>query len=125
MKISEYFKTAQGRGVLATADSSGKVGVAIYAVPHVIDEGTIAFLMTDKLTHQNLQSNLHAAYLFTEEEEKYKGLRLFLTKTREEKDSDKLEQIRRKEYPNLKGKEFLVYFKVEKVLPLIGPGAES
>ena len=125
MKISEYFKTAKGRGVLATADSSGKVDVAIYAVPHVIDEGTIAFIMTDKLTHQNLQSNPHAAYLFTEEEEKFKGMRLFLTKVREEKDSEKLEQIRRKEYPNLKGKEFLVYFKVEKVVPLIGPGAES
>ncbi|MGA2955952.1 MAG: pyridoxamine 5'-phosphate oxidase family protein [Thermodesulfobacteriota bacterium] len=125
MKISEYFKTAKGRGVMATADSSGKVDVAIYAVPHVIDEGTIAFIMTDKLTHQNLQSNPHAAYLFTEEEEKFKGMRLFLTKVREEKDSEKLEQIRRKEYPNLKGKEFLVYFKVEKVVPLIGPGAES
>jgi pyridoxine/pyridoxamine 5'-phosphate oxidase len=68
MKIREYFKTAKGRGVLATADSSGKVDVAIYALPHVIDEGTIAFIMTDKLTHQNLQSNPHAAYLFTEEE---------------------------------------------------------
>jgi pyridoxine/pyridoxamine 5'-phosphate oxidase len=125
MKIREYFKTAKGRGVLATADSSGKVDVAIYALPHVIDEGTIAFIMTDKLTHQNLQSNSHAAYLFTEEEEEFKGVRLFLTKIREEKDSEKLEQIRRKEYPNLKGKEFLVYFKVEKVVPLIGPGAES
>ncbi len=125
MKIGEYFKTAKGRGVLATADSSGKVDVAIYAVPHVIDEGTIAFIMTDKLTHQNLQSNPHAAYLFTEEEEEFKGVRLFLTKVREEKDSEKLEQIRRKEYPNLKGKESLVYFKVEKVVPLIGPGVES
>ena len=125
MKIREYFKTAKGRGVLATADSSGKVDVAIYALPHVIDEGTIAFIMTDKLTHQNLQSNSHAAYLFTEEEEEFKGVRLFLTKIREEKDGEKLEQIRRKEYPNLKGKEFLVYFKVEKVVPLIGPGAES
>ena len=125
MKIREYFKTAKGRGVLATADSGGKVDVAIFAIPHVIDEGTIAFIMTDKLTHQNLQSNPHAAYLFTEEEEEFKGVRLFLTKVREEKDSEKLQQIRRKEYPDLKGKEFLVYFKVEKVVPLIGPGAES
>lgn len=125
MKIREYFKTAKGRGVLATADSSGKVDAAIFAVPHVIDEGTIAFIMTDRLTRQNLQSNPHAAYLFTEEEEEFKGVRLFLTKVREEKDSEKLQQIRRKKYPNLEGKEFLVYFKVEKVVPLIGPGAES
>jgi len=125
MKIRDYFKTTRGRGVLATADSSGKVDAAIFSVPHVIDEGTVAFIMTDKLTYQNLQSNPHAAYLFTEEEEEFKGVRLFLIKVREEKDSEKLEEIRKKEYPNLKGKEFLVYLKVEKVIPLIGPGAES
>ena len=124
MKIKEYFKTAKGRGVLATSDSTGKVDVAIYAVPHVLDEGTIAFLMPDKLTHVNLQSNPHAAYLFTEEEDRHKGVRLFLTKIKEEKDSQKIEEIRRKDYPKLKGQEYLVTFRVDKVLPLIGAGAE-
>ncbi len=124
MKIGEYFKTAKGRGVMATADAKGKVDVAIYASPHVIDEKTVAFIMADKLTHANLQSNPHAAYLFTEEEEKYKGVRLFLTKTKEETDPKKLDELRRREYPNLRGSEFLVYFQVEKVLPLIGSGGE-
>jgi len=119
MKISEYFKTAKGAGVLATADANGRVNVAIYALPHVIDEKTITFLMADRLTHQNLKTNPHAAYLLIEEEEKYKGRRLYLIKIREEKDSRTLDSIRRKEYPNLKGKESLVYFRVEKVLPLI------
>jgi hypothetical protein len=125
MKLSEYFKTAKGQGVLATAGAEGKVDVALYANPHVIDDETIAFIMTEKLTHKNLQSNSHAAYLFIEEEEKYKGKRLYLTKIKEEKDSPLLDSIRRKEYPHLKGKEYLVYFKVNKVLPLIGAGAES
>jgi hypothetical protein len=125
MKLSEYFKTAKGQGVLATAGAEGKVNVALYANPHVIDDETIAFIMTEKLTHKNLQSNSHAAYLFIEEEEKYKGKRLYLTKIKEEKDSPLLDSIRRKEYPHLKGKEYLVYFKVNKVLPLIGAGAES
>ena len=125
MKIGDYFGTAKGTGVLATADSKGVVDVAIYAVPHVIDHETIAFIMTDKLTHQNLQSNPHAAYLFMEDEDRYKGKRLFLTKTKEEKNSPTLESLRRKEYPDLKGKEYLVYFKIDKVLPLIGAGAES
>ena len=76
MKISEYFKTAKGTGVLATADGTGKVNVAVYAIPHVMDEETIAFIMTDRLTHTNLQSNPSAAYVFMEEEEKkYKGKR--------------------------------------------------
>jgi hypothetical protein len=124
MKISEYFKTAKGTGVLATSDGSGRVNVAIYAVPHVMDEETIAFLMADRLTHQNLQTNPHAAYLFMEGEEKYKGKRLYLTKIREEKESKIIDSIRRKEYPDLKGKEYLVYFRVDKILPLIGEGPE-
>ena len=126
MKISEYFKTAKGTGMLATADRTGKVNVAVFANPHVMDEETIAFIMTDRSTHANLQSNPNAAYLFMEEEDKkYKGKRLYLTKIREEKDSPMLDSIRRKEYPDLKGKEYLVYFRVDKVLPLIGTGAES
>jgi len=124
MKISEYFKTARGTGILATADAKGPVDLAIYAKPHVIDEENIAFIMAEKLTHENLKSNPYAAYMFLEEEEKFKGMRIFLRKTKEEKDSAKLEEIRRKEYPHLKGKEYLVYFHVEKVLPLIGSGKE-
>ena len=122
MKISEYFKTAKGRGVLATADAGGAVNAAVYAIPHVIDEKTIAFLMAERLTHHNLQSNSKAAYLFMEEEEKYKGCRLYLTKIKEEKDSEILESIRRRKYADLQGKEYLVYFQVDKILPLIGEG---
>ena len=126
MKITEYFKTVKGTGVLATVDSTGRVDIAVYSIPHVMDEDTIAFIMTDRLTHQNLQSNPHAAYLFMEEEEKkFKGKRLYLTKIREEKDSPLLDSMRRKAYPNLKGKEYLVYFRVDRVIPLIGTGLES
>jgi hypothetical protein len=125
MKLSEYFKTVKGRGVLATADTTGKVDVAVYAAPHMIDEETIAFIMTDRLTHHNLQSNPQAAYLFSEEESKFKGKRFYLTKIREEKDSSLLNSMRRKEYPDLKGNEFLVYFRIDKVLPLIGEGAKA
>jgi hypothetical protein len=125
MKVSEYFKNAKGTGILATADKDGKVDVAIYAAPHIIDDQTIAFIMIERLTHQNLQSNPHAAYMFIESDEKYKGLRLFLTKIREEKGGETMEAIRRRQYPDLKDKEYLVYFKVDKVLPLIGPGAEK
>jgi hypothetical protein len=125
MKISDYFKTAKGMGILATADSKGAVDIAVYAKPHVIDDENIAFIMAEKLTYENLKSNPHAAYMFIEEEEKVKGVRLILKKTKEEKDSAKIDEIRRKEYPNLKGKEYLVYLHVEKTLPLIGVGKEA
>jgi hypothetical protein len=82
-----YFEKKKGRGVVATADLEGKVGVAVYARPHFIDEKTVAFIMADRLMHKNVQSNPHAAYLFLESGDKYVGKRLYLTKIKEEKDS--------------------------------------
>ena len=129
MDLGEYFENQKGAGVLATADDQGRVDVAVYARPHVIDTETIAFIMPDRLTHRNLQSNSHAAYLFMEEGPGYKGIRLFLTKVREEQDSELLHSIRRKRYASEREEEgesrFLVFFKVDKVLPLIGAGKDS
>jgi len=129
MELAEYFENQTGSGVLATADNQGRVDVAVYARPHVIDSETIAFIMPDRLTHHNLQSNNHAAYLFMEKGPGYKGIRLFLTKLREEEDSELLHSIRRRKYASEKGEEeqsrFLVFFKVDRVLPLIGAGKDS
>ena len=125
MKLSEYFEKTKGRGVIATSDSKGKIAIAVYARPHFIDEKTVAFIMADRLIHKNLESNPHAAYLFMEWDERYVGKRLYLTKIKEEKDSDSIDQIRRRESCPVdegykKGTRFLVYFKVDKILPLIG-----
>jgi hypothetical protein len=126
MDLKGYFENTRGRGVLATADSEGKVDIAVYARPHVMDPETVAFIMRDRLTHHNLQSNPHAAYLFMESAERFVGKRLFLTKTREEQDTDLAYQLRRKKYPDdKKGPLFLVFFHVDKVLLLIGPGEEE
>ena len=124
MDLGQYFKETKGTGILATSDEQGRVDAAVYARPHVMDPETVAFIMPDRLTHHNLQSNDHAAYLFIEEGVGYKGVRLFLTKVREEGDCELLHDIRRKKYAaECEAKEnccFLVYFKVDKVLPLIG-----
>jgi hypothetical protein len=126
MKVSEYFENRDGMGVLATADADGKVDAALYGRPHFFDDETVAFIAADKLTHANLQSNPHAVYLF-KETDRYEGRRLYLTKIREEKDSPPIEEIRRKKYPEVEGKyktgsKYLIYFHLDKVLPLIGGG---
>jgi hypothetical protein len=125
MKLSEYFENMKGKGVLATADSSGKVDSAVYARPHFMDEDTIAFIMAEKASHENLQSNPNACYLFMVEGEKYTGKRLYLTKTREEKNSALIDQLRRQRHyiPHdeyYKENKYLVYFHIDKVLPLVG-----
>jgi Pyridoxamine 5'-phosphate oxidase len=127
MDLKDYFDSTKGHGVLATADAAGRVNVAIFARPHVMEDGTVAFIMPHRLTHHNLQANPQAAYLFLETGPGYKGKRLYLIKTREEQDTDLLYTLRRKTYPaeqdKQEGPRFLVFFQVEKILPVVGAGA--
>jgi hypothetical protein len=125
MELKSYFANAAGLGILSTADVQGKVDAAVYSRPHVMEDGTVAFIMRDRLTHHNLQSNPHAAYLFKENGPGYEGRRLFLTKVNEEKESQQLYELRRKSYPEDKDRrevKYLVFFRVDQALPLIGPG---
>jgi len=128
MEVKHYFESVKGTGVLATADREGKVDAAVYSRPHFMEDGTLGFIMPDRLTHRNLQMNPHAVYLFVQEGPRYKGCRLFLKKTREEKDTDRLRALRRRKYPakgESEGPRFLVFFQLEKVLPLVGVGKEG
>jgi len=127
MSLKDYFNNIKGFGVMATADSDGIVDTAVYGRPHFIDDDTVAFIMADRLTHHNIQSNPHAAYLYLESGEGYKGKRLFLTKIKEEENMEKVNEMRRRsrcpvDENYLKEKKFVVYFKIDKVLPLIGSG---
>jgi len=124
MSLSYYFEHKQGLGILATADSDGMVDLAVYAKPHVIDEKTIAFVMRERLSHQNLKTNPQAAYMFIEKGEGYKGKRLYLTKLREETNTSVVEMFIQKQ-PEIcpaddDSNKYLVHFQVDDVWPLVG-----
>ena len=119
-QLQEYFESNKGFGVLATADSKGKVDAAVYSRPHFLEEGSLAFIMRDRLTHHNLQSNSSATYLFVEGGTSYKGKRLFLTKVREENNPELVQKLKRRTSGDSDELSFLVYFTVDKELPLIG-----
>ena len=125
MTLGDYFEKTTGTGVLATADSSGKVNAAIYGRPHFVDDQAVAFIMADRLTHANLQTNGSAVYLFRESGDRYVGRRLYLTRTGETDDTKLIDEIRArprhgellKDSPD---KKYLVYFHIDRVLPLVG-----
>jgi hypothetical protein len=129
MTLKEYFHSTSGIGVLSTADSGGEVDAAIYSTPHVFDNGTLAFIMRERLTHLNLQSNPYATFLFIENGPGYKGVRLFLKKLKEETDSTLIAKMTRRnltpEEDKQKGPKYLVYFTIDKILPLIGGGESN
>ncbi len=126
MSLKTYFEDTEGFGVLATADRDGKVDAAVYSRPHVMDDGTIAMIMRDRLTHHNLRSNPHATYLFRENKPGYKGKRLFLTMIREEKGGELLQSLRKRQYIDERDEiVYLVFFSIDKDVPLIGSGKEE
>jgi hypothetical protein len=124
MSLKEYFDTTKGVGVLSTADSDGQVDAAIYARPHFMEDGALAFIMRDRLSHHNLQSNPHATYLFKEEGSGYRGKRLFLSKLGEEENTERLASLQRRKTVYGNGEDrFLVFFKLDNELPLVGDGS--
>ncbi|MHC4116385.1 MAG: pyridoxamine 5'-phosphate oxidase family protein [Planctomycetota bacterium] len=123
MSLLDYFGKAEGTGILATADSDGIVDLAIYAKPHVIDESTVVFIMQQRLSHQNLKSNPHAAYMFVEHGQGHVGKRLYLTQIREETNKSLVEKFRREQpeiCPDDDSNKYLVFFHVNEVWPLVG-----
>jgi hypothetical protein len=124
MSLTDYFETAEGTGILATADSDGNVDLAIYARPHMTDDDTVVLVMADKLSHSNLQTNPKAAYMFIEKTKGYRGKRIYLEKIREENDAELIQSIRRRKRYDEEGEAVsgssAVYFKVNKIRPLVG-----
>lgn len=119
MNLSEYFEHTDGMGMLSTTDKHGNVDCAIYAAPHVIDDDTVAFIMRPRVSYYNIQQNPKAAYMYIERGPGYKGKRLYLQKTNEEADSEKINALRKT--PDQEGANAkLVYFKVIGARPLVG-----
>jgi hypothetical protein len=123
MKLAELFPEG-GRGVIATADIEGVVNTAIYATPHIIDEDTLAWGMTDGRTYGNLRSNPHAAYLYMAPSRGSSGWRLTLELKEFKDDGELLEKIRENTAKLVSSQageavKHVAYFKVVEVRPLI------
>ncbi len=127
MKMADYFQKKKGLGVLSTVDNSGRVNSAIYSKPHVAGDDHIAFVMKEKRTYANVQENPHASYLFKEEGKGYSGVRLTLTKKREERSPNVVRSMMSKKHPPEKLHKdaetlHVVYFDINEVTPLVSSG---
>ena len=93
MKLSELFAN-QGLAVMSTSAADGSVNSAIYARPHVIDESTLVWGMTDKRTYRNISENGHASFLFKTSSPGFSGVRLSLELLKTEEEGELLETIK-------------------------------
>ena len=93
MKLAELFPEG-GRGVIGTADANGVVNLAVFAIPHVIDEQTLAWGFSEGRSIANLRQNPHASYLYLAPSRGYSGWRLTLTMIEEAGEGELLAAIK-------------------------------
>lgn len=93
MKLTDLFQH-QGLGVMATASKVGVVNTAIYARPHVIDEQTLVWGMTEGRTYRNITENPHASFLFKASGQGFSGVRLAMKLVRAEESGSMLAKIK-------------------------------
>ncbi|MBU0965153.1 MAG: pyridoxamine 5'-phosphate oxidase family protein [Proteobacteria bacterium] len=126
MNLDKYFTDTTGTGVFASANREGEVNTAIFSRPHIAEDGRMVFIMGDNRTHENLQTNPHASFLFLEAGPGYRGSRFYLTKTAEEENDELVRELCRRckevNNPDSMRKRYVVYFNIDKELPLIGAG---
>lgn len=126
MKLDSYFTEKNGFGVISTSNDKGEVNSAVYAKPHVVDNNTIAFIMRDRLTRNNLQSNPLAHYMFIEQDHGFHGVRLSLTMVEESQDQERIKALSRRGTSGDEEEErYLVTFTVDKALTLVGGEEKS
>lgn len=124
MDLQTYFEGTKGLAVLSTANGSGDVNSAVYSRPHILEDGNVAFVMNDKRSFKNLQTNPKASFLFVEAGEGYRGVRLYLKMVASTDEKDVVEKYRRH---HSTGKEseytkYFVSFEVVESRQLVGDG---
>jgi hypothetical protein len=122
MNIGDVLK-AGGRGVIGTASKSGVVNMAVYAIPHVVDNETVAWGMTDGRTWDNVRENPNASYTYFAPGEGFRGARLTLTLFRTEDSGEMIAKIRERTATSSPGNpqaiKHVAYFKVVETRPLV------
>ena len=122
MKIREALKPG-GHGVIGTASKAGVVNMAVYAIPHVVDEGTVAWGMTDGRTWNNVRENPNASYTYFAPGEGFRGVRLTMSLARTEDSGEMLAKIRERtgmaSPGNPEAVKHVAYFKVVETRPLV------
>ncbi len=95
MNMRDFF-AQDGVGVFSTSGRDGSVNAAVYARPHIVDEATVAWGMTDGRTFANMRENPQASYIFRTGSHGYSGVRLTLKLLHIEDEGQMLATIREK-----------------------------
>jgi hypothetical protein len=96
-KLMEYFNKQPRLGTLSTSGKDGKVNVANFGSPRMIDEKTVIMGLSKNRTLANLQENPHAVFMIMEPGKtisEWKGVRVYLKMTECQTSGEKLDKIK-------------------------------
>jgi len=96
-KLMEYFNKMPRLGSLSTASKDGKVNVAVFGSPKMLDEKRVVVATRKNRTFANLQENPFAVFMIMEPGKttpEWKGLRVYLKMTGFKTEGEELESFR-------------------------------
>ena len=129
-KLMEYFNKNPRLGTLRTSSKEGKVNVACFGSPHMVDEKTVVISTAKNRTFSNLQENPFAVYMIMEPGNTvldWKGVRVYM-KMKEYSTSGPMLDMIRSQAANFIGEEAakMIYasitFEIYEVRPLVDFG---
>lgn len=127
-EVMELFNRRPRNSLLITSNRKGKVNVAVYGSPRMIDENTIVLASRETRSYQYLRENPDAAIVVVEPGEisrASKGLRIYLELTAFETEGALLDQFKT-EIAARAGKQSAellrgaMRFRITEVRPLVG-----
>jgi len=129
-KLMEYFNKQPRMGCMSTSGKDGKVNVACFGSPRMIDDKTVVMAVRKNRTLDNLRQNPNAVFMIMEPGKtslEWKGVRVYLKMKGYETSGENLEKAR-VQAAKAVGEEAakalyaVVTFQVEEVRPIIDTG---
>ena len=129
-KLMEYFNRQPRMGCMSTSGKDGKVNVACFGSPRMIDDKTVVMAVRKNRTLDNLRQNPNAVFMIMEPgktSREWKGVRVYLRMKGYETSGENLEKAR-VQAAKAAGEEAakalyaVVTFQVEEVRPIIDTG---
>jgi hypothetical protein len=128
-ELMDFFNHRPRNCLLITSNDEGKVNVAVYGSPTMIDENTVVLSTRENRSYQYLRKNPQAAMIVVEPGEisrASKGVRIYLEMTAIETGGELLDKFK-VEVGRRAGKEAAeeikaaIRFKITEVRPLVDP----
>ena len=129
-KLMDYFNKQPRLGCLSTSGKDGKVNVACFGSPRMVDEKMVVMALRKNRTFDNLKENPNAVFMIMEPGKtsaEWKGIRVYLKLKEYQTSGEKLEKARTQTAKAVgeeaaKAVHAAVTFEIEDVRPVVDLG---